>query len=104
MSDVGEETGRREWKMSEEEKEEEEEEEERYSSQGASRSYTVQLDCNIFNTAEESVLATQILVFRPSDFIYWKHLCLVQIAGWRWFTIQYIWQCIYPITDRKFLN
>ena len=49
MSDVGEETGRREWKMSEEEeeKEEEEEEEERYSSQGASRSYTVQLDCNI---------------------------------------------------------
>jgi hypothetical protein len=42
VSDVGEEIGRRAWKMSEEE--EEEEEEERYSSQGATRSYTAQLD------------------------------------------------------------
>jgi hypothetical protein len=61
VSDVGEETGCRAWKMSEEE----EKEEERYSSQGASRSYTVQLDWNIFNTTEESVLATQILILRP---------------------------------------
>jgi hypothetical protein len=60
VSDVGEETGRRAWNMSEEE-----EEEERYSSQGASRSYTVQLKLNIFNTAEESVLAKQILIFGP---------------------------------------
>lgn len=46
MRDVGKETGRRAWKMNEEEEkeeEDEEEEEERYSSQGASRSYTVQL-------------------------------------------------------------
>jgi len=42
VSDVGEETGRRAWKMSGEE--EEEEEEERHSSRGASRSYTVQLN------------------------------------------------------------
>jgi len=41
VSDVGEETGRRAWKMSEEE---EEEDDERYSSQGASRSYTAHLD------------------------------------------------------------
>jgi hypothetical protein len=40
------------------EEEEEEEEEERYSSQGATRSYTAQLDWKIFNTAEEFFLAT----------------------------------------------
>jgi len=58
VSDVGEETGRRAWKMSKED----EEEEERYSSQGASRSYTIQLNWNIFSTTEEFVLATQILM------------------------------------------
>lgn len=58
MSDVGEETGRRAWKMSDED----EEEEERYSSQGASRSYAVQSNWNVFNTTEEFVLVTQILM------------------------------------------
>ena len=50
MSDVGEETGRRAWKMSEED----EEEEERYSSQGASRSYTVQLNWNFLTQQKSS--------------------------------------------------
>jgi hypothetical protein len=59
VSDVGEETGSRAWKMSEEE-----EEDERYSSQGASRSYTVHLGWNIFNTTEGSILATQIPILR----------------------------------------